>query len=107
MPGPAHPELFAAVGRLHAKGDRRQAQELMAKVMPLIALGKRNMDTFLFVQKYVLIEARRPAGHRPGPAGTGLSIPHLPSEVDELLEELELLELFGRCRDAGRWPGPG
>jgi dihydrodipicolinate synthase/N-acetylneuraminate lyase len=101
MPGPAHPELFAAVQRLHAKGDRRQAWELMAKVMPLLVLGKRNMDTFLFVQKHVLSRRNvlRVTGlgrpHRP-------LDPHLASETDELLEELELLELFGRCRDAGR-----
>jgi dihydrodipicolinate synthase/N-acetylneuraminate lyase len=101
MPGPAHPELFAAVQRLHAKGDRRQAWELMAKVMPLLVLGKRNMDTFLFVQKHVLFRRNvlRVTGlgrpHRP-------LDPHLASETDELLEELELLELFGRCRDAGR-----
>jgi 4-hydroxy-tetrahydrodipicolinate synthase len=101
MPGPAYPELFAAVARLHAQGDRRQAWELMARVMPLIMLGQRNMDTFLFVQKHVL-------SRRGVLQATGLGRPHRPlnphlaSEIDELLEELELLELFGRCRDAGR-----
>lgn len=101
MPGPAYPELFAAVERLHAKGNRHQAWELMARAMPLIVLGKRDMDTFLFVQKHVLMRRNilRVTGlgrpHRP-------LDPHLASDVDELLEELELLELFGRCRDAGR-----
>jgi dihydrodipicolinate synthase/N-acetylneuraminate lyase len=101
MPGPAYPELFAAVERLHAKGDRHQAWELMARAMPLIMLGKRDMDTFLFVQKHVLMRRNilRATGlgrpHRP-------LDPHLASEVDELLAELELLEMFGRCRDAGR-----
>jgi hypothetical protein len=27
--------------------------------------------------------------------------PHLPSEIDELLDALALLDLFDRCRDAG------
>jgi len=100
MPGPAHPELFAAVERLHAKGDRRGAWELMARIMPLLVLCKRNMDTFLYVQKHVLMRrgVLRVTGlgrpHRP-------LDPHLADEVDELLEELELLELFGRCRDLG------
>lgn len=100
MPGPAHPELFAAVGRLHAKGDRDQAHQLMAQAMPLMALGKRDMDTFLFVQKYVLMK-------RGVLRNTGLGLPHrdldlhLPGEIDELLDALALLELFGRCRDAG------
>jgi dihydrodipicolinate synthase/N-acetylneuraminate lyase len=100
MPGPAHPELFAAVGRLQAKGDRGPAHELMAQAMPLMALGKRDMDTFLFVQKYVLMK-------RGVLRNTGLGRPHrdldphLPSEIDELLDALALLDLFDRCRDAG------
>jgi 4-hydroxy-tetrahydrodipicolinate synthase len=100
MPGPAHPELFAAVGRLHGKGDRRQAHELMAQAMPLMALCKRDMDTFLFVQKYVLM--RRGVLH-----DVSLGRPHrdldprLAGEVDELLDALALLDLFEGCRDAG------
>jgi dihydrodipicolinate synthase/N-acetylneuraminate lyase len=100
MPGPAHPELFAAVGRLHAKGDRGQAHELMAQAMPLMALGKRDMDTFLFVQKYVLM--KRGVLHNTGLGRPHRDLdPHLPNEIDELLDALALLELFDRCRDAG------
>lgn len=101
MPGPAYPELFAAMGRLHAKGDRRQAHELMARAMPLLALCTRDMDTFLFIQKYVLMK-------RDVLRNAGLGRPHrdldpaLADEVDELLDALALLDLFERCRDAGR-----
>jgi 2-keto-3-deoxy-L-arabinonate dehydratase len=100
MPGPAHPELFAAVDRLHAKGDRRQAHELMARAMPLMVLGKRDMDTFLFIQKHVLMRrgALRTVGL--GRPHRDLDL-HLADEVDELLEALDLLELFDGCRDAG------
>jgi dihydrodipicolinate synthase/N-acetylneuraminate lyase len=100
MPGPAYPELFAAAGRLHAQGDRRQALELMARAMPLMLLGHRDMDTFLFLQKHVL--TRRgvlPSAHLGRPHRP--LDPHLPAEIDELLDSLELLELFERCRDAG------
>lgn len=101
MPGPAYPELFAAVERLNSKGDRGQALELMARATPLIMLGMRDFETFLFVQKHVLMR-------RNVLRATGLRRPHqaldprLADEVDELLEELELLEMFDRCRDAGR-----
>lgn len=101
MPGPAYPELFAALGRLHAKGDRRQAHELIAQAMPLMALCKRDMDMFLFVQKHVLM--RRGVLRNTGLGRPHRELdPHLAGEVDELLDALDLLELFGRCRDAGR-----
>jgi dihydrodipicolinate synthase/N-acetylneuraminate lyase len=100
MPGPAFPELFAAVGRLHAQGDRAQAHQLMAQAMPLMSLGKRDMDTFLFVQKYVL--SRRGVLHNVALGQPRRDLdPHLADEVDELLGVLGLLDLFGRCRDAG------
>jgi dihydrodipicolinate synthase/N-acetylneuraminate lyase len=101
MPGPAYPELFAAMGRLHDKGDRRQAHELFARAVPLMALCKRDMDTFLFVQKYVLV--KRGVLHN-----TNLGRPHseldprLAGEIDELFDALALDDLFDRCRDAGR-----
>lgn len=100
MPGPAYPELFAAVGRLHGKGDRGQAHQLMAQAMPLMMLGKRDMDTFLFVQKYVLMKRGALGTIRLGRPHRDLD-PHLADEVDELLDVLALLELFDRCRDAG------
>jgi 4-hydroxy-tetrahydrodipicolinate synthase len=101
MPGPAHPELFAAVGRLHGKGDRGLAHQLMAQAMPLMMLGKRDMDTFLFVQKYVLMKRGVLRTVRLGRPHRDLDR-HLADEVDELLAALALAELFDRCRDAGR-----
>jgi dihydrodipicolinate synthase/N-acetylneuraminate lyase len=101
MPGPAYPELFAAVGRLHGKGDRGQAHQLMAQAMPLMMLCKRDMDTFLFVQKYVLMKRGVLRTVRLGRPHRDLD-PRLAGEVDELLDALALPELFDRCRDAGR-----
>jgi 4-hydroxy-tetrahydrodipicolinate synthase len=97
MPGPAHPELFAAVAALHERDERALAFELFARVLPLITLAGRSMESFLFVQKHVLVRRgvlsssrlRRP--HSPLEA-------HLAREVDEILEVLGLFELFERCR---------
>ena len=64
-------------------------------------LCKRDMDTFLFVQKYVLMKRGALGTTRLGRPHRDLD-PHLADEVDELLDALALLELFDRCRDAGR-----
>jgi 4-hydroxy-tetrahydrodipicolinate synthase len=98
MPGPAHPELFAAMHRLHDKGDRRQAFELFAQALPLLELCKRDMDTFLFVQKYVLVRRGVLKGARLGHPHRDMD-PRLQGEIDEIIEHLALLELFERCRD--------
>lgn len=100
MPGPAHPEVFAAMTRLHTKGERQQAYELFSKVSPLLTLCKRDMDTFLFVQKHVLVR-RGVLEH------AHLGLPHseidprLPEEIDEILECLDLLKFFVHCRNVG------
>ncbi len=101
MPGPAHPEVFAALGRLHQGGRRAEAIGVLARVLPLLELGQRDMATFLFVQKHVL----RCRGVL---STTGLGRPHgrldprLAAEIDELLDVLSLLRLFDECRDLGR-----
>jgi ABC-type Mn2+/Zn2+ transport system ATPase subunit len=67
----------------------------------LIMLSKRDLDTFLFIQKYVLMKQGALGTIRLGRPHRDLD-PHVAGEVDELLDALALLELFGRCRDAGR-----
>jgi len=92
MPGPALPEIFAGIARRHAEGDRAGAIALVSRVLPLIVLGNRGMDTFLTIQKHVLTR-------RGVLDGATLREPHaviedrLLGEVDELLEALDLLAL--------------
>jgi dihydrodipicolinate synthase/N-acetylneuraminate lyase len=100
MPGPAYPELFAAVTRLHAKGERQKAHELFARAMPLIVLGKRDMDTFLVTQKHVLVRRGVLEHIYLGQPHTDID-PRLPAEIDELLDALGLVDLFERCRHVG------
>jgi dihydrodipicolinate synthase/N-acetylneuraminate lyase len=99
MPGPAYPEIFRAVESLRAAGERREAFQLFSRALPLMTLCNRSMETFLYVQKHVLV--------RRGVLGTThLRRPHRPlddqlsAEVDELLDVLDILELLDRCRSA-------
>lgn len=97
MPGPAFPELFRAVEALHAAGDRREAFRVFSRLLPLMTLGNRNIETFLFVQKHVLVRrgvltsARLRPPHRPLEERLAL-------EVDELLALLDVFDLLERCR---------
>jgi 2-keto-3-deoxy-L-arabinonate dehydratase len=99
MPGPAYPEIFRAVESLHAAGERQEAFQLFSRALPLMTLCNRSMETFLYVQKHVLVRRgvlntthlRRP--HRPLDG-------RLSAEVDELLDVLDILELLDRCRSA-------
>ncbi len=99
MPGPAYPEIFQAVESLQAAGERREAFRLFSRVLPLITLCNRGMETFLYVQKYVLVR-------RGVLRTTNLRPPHRPlddrlsAEVDELLDVLAILELLDQCRSA-------
>jgi 4-hydroxy-tetrahydrodipicolinate synthase len=96
MPGPAYPEIFTTVERLHAEGERGRAFELFSRMLPLITLCNRSMETFLYVQKHVL-------SRRGVLSGTRLRRPHRPldgevaREVDEILDLLGILELLERC----------
>lgn len=96
MPGPACPEVFAAVTRLHHEGRRPEAHRIMGRVLPLLELGRRDMDSFLVVQKHVLV--------RRGVLDSAeLAQPHRPidrwltAEVDELLDALDLPALWAHC----------
>jgi 4-hydroxy-tetrahydrodipicolinate synthase len=55
MPGAAFPEVFVRLQSLHAAGDGAGARRLMATLLPLMTLSARSFETFLFVQKYVLV----------------------------------------------------
>jgi 4-hydroxy-tetrahydrodipicolinate synthase len=93
MPGPAFPELFTSVQRLHDEGDRATAQRVLAHFLPLITVPARSPDTFVFAQKYVL-------AWRGVLASTRLRTPHGPldprvcEELDALLEDLDLEALM-------------
>jgi dihydrodipicolinate synthase/N-acetylneuraminate lyase len=96
MPGPAFPEVFLLAAQQLESGERAEAFRTHARVLPLITLGTRDMDSFLFVQKHLL--------HRRGVLDTPvLRSPHsslearLADEVDELLIDLELLPFFDQC----------
>ena len=99
MPGPAYPEIFRAVESLYAAGERREAFRIFSRALPLMTLCNRSMETFLYVQKHVLVRRgvlnttylRRP--HRPLDS-------RLTVEVDELLDVLAILELLDQCRSA-------
>lgn len=84
MPGPALPDLLAAVCRLHAAGRRADAAELFRDFLPLAVLAG-GLPAFLFSQKYllsrrgVLDEPRLRPPH--GPID-----PRLASDIEALLE---------------------
>lgn len=55
MPGPAFPEIFREIiSRVHLK-DERNARLLFNRILPLLVFSNRDMATFLFVQKYILM----------------------------------------------------
>jgi dihydrodipicolinate synthase/N-acetylneuraminate lyase len=99
MPGPAYPEIFGAVESLHAAGERREAFRIFSRVLPLMTLCSRDLETFLYVQKHVLVR-------RGVLRTTHLRRPHraiderLSAEVDELMDVLGVLELLEHCRSA-------
>ena len=101
MPGPAYPEIFGAVESLHAAGERREAFRIFSRVLPLMTLCGRDMETFLYVQKHVLVR-------RGVLRTTHLRRPHrviderLSAEVDELMDVLGVLELLDHCRSAAK-----
>lgn len=55
MPGPAFPEVFREIIKRVKSNDERSARILFNKVLPLLLFSNRDMATFLFVQKYILI----------------------------------------------------
>jgi 4-hydroxy-tetrahydrodipicolinate synthase len=89
MPGPATPELFARVWSLRRAGRRAEARTVFHRLLPVLVVSLRSLDTFLFVQKEilrrrgVLVSARlRAPSTKPEPA--------LVRELESLLAELDV-----------------
>jgi dihydrodipicolinate synthase/N-acetylneuraminate lyase len=83
MPGAALADAFIRIWRLHRADRRKEARREFDRLLPLLVLGTRSLDTFLFVEKEIL--------RRRGVFSTScLRLPALPPEA-ELAAELERL----------------
>ncbi|QNK83282.1 dihydrodipicolinate synthase family protein [Nakamurella sp. PAMC28650] len=96
MPGPAFPEIFRGVQEAFVAGRRAEATRLLWRVAPFTILGSRDMESFLFIQKYLL---RR----RGVLTSTTLRSPHrfidsgLQQEIDDLLVDLDTFALLAQA----------
>ncbi|MET3805598.1 4-hydroxy-tetrahydrodipicolinate synthase [Nakamurella sp. UYEF19] len=96
MPGPAFPEIFRRVQEAFATGDRATATTLLWRVAPFTILGSRDMESFLFIQKYLLLR-------RGVLTSTSLRAPHrfidsrLQQEIDDLLTDLDTFALLAQA----------
>jgi dihydrodipicolinate synthase/N-acetylneuraminate lyase len=97
MPGPAFPEIFSEIQRRMEEGDEGGARDLFKRILPLMVLSGRDMNTFLFTQKYILVK-------RGILSRTNLRLPHgkldpnLPNEIDEQLVDLKFDSILKECR---------
>lgn len=89
MPGPGLCDWFLRVWHLHREGRADEARDVFQRLLPLLVLALRSMDTFLFVEKEIL--------RRRGVVSTArLRLPVSPpeptllAELDSLLEQLDL-----------------
>lgn len=98
MPGPAFPELFLALGVLQSEARRDQAFRMLSAWLPLMTLSSRNIETFIAVQKYLLVR-------RGVLRSTKLRSPHRPiddslfTEVEEVLGVFDLDERIQECTE--------
>jgi 2-keto-3-deoxy-L-arabinonate dehydratase len=81
MPSSAVADILMTVHRCHLGGDERQAQELFTRLVPILAVSARSFDTYVSVQKQLLVS-------RGLMATTRLRTPHEPSDA-RLGAELE------------------
>ena len=97
MPGPAFPEVFREIIRRVENKDERSARLLFNKVLPLLVFSNRDMATFLFVQKYILVR-------RGVLKGTDLRMPssQLRADVEEelvfLLNIIDFDSILEECK---------
>jgi 4-hydroxy-tetrahydrodipicolinate synthase len=54
MPSAALADVFIEICRRYADGEHEQARDLHATLLPLLILGQRDLDTFLYVEKEAL-----------------------------------------------------
>ena len=54
IPGPAFVGVFVDVWRLQEEGQVDQARALFYRLLPLLTMSRRTLDTFLYVQKEIL-----------------------------------------------------
>lgn len=83
MPSSAVTDILMAIHRSHLDGDGSEARELFVRLMPLLAVSTRSFDTYLTVQKQILV-------WRGLMASPALRTPHEPAD-EGLTMELEPL----------------
>jgi 2-keto-3-deoxy-L-arabinonate dehydratase len=91
MPGAALADAFMRIWTLHRGDHRKEARREFDRLLPLLVLGTRSLDTFLFVEKEIL--------RRRGVFSTArLRLPAVPAdpelgaELDKLLDALAVLQ---------------
>ena len=89
VPGAGFPEAFIDVWKIHLAGDGPAARAAFGRLLPLINLSQRSLDTFLWVQKECLRRrgVLRSTGLRAPGAGPD---PDLSGELDDLLHDLDV-----------------
>jgi dihydrodipicolinate synthase/N-acetylneuraminate lyase len=91
MPGAALADAFVRVWSLHRAGRREEARREFDRLLPLLVLGTRSLDTFLFVEKEIL--------RRRGVFSTAhLRLPSPPAEPELAAELARLLDTLGVAR---------
>lgn len=97
MPGPAFPEIFRSIIELIQKGDEIRARKFFNRILPLLLFSNRDMATFLFVQKYILVK-------RKVLTGTSLRMPSsdlragTQEELEFLLKVIEFDSILEECK---------
>jgi 4-hydroxy-tetrahydrodipicolinate synthase len=89
MPGPGLADLFQRVWYLYRDGHADDARDEFQRLLPLLVLALRSMDTFLFVEKEIL---RRRGVLSTARLRLPVSSPEpaLLAELDSLLDQLAL-----------------
>jgi dihydrodipicolinate synthase/N-acetylneuraminate lyase len=93
MPGAALPEPFARVLKLHGEGETERARAAFHRILPLLAVSQRSFDTYVGLQKQILVQrgviasARLRAPCEAPDPGLAAELDEIWPVVDELLAE--------------------